>query len=348
MAFSDGTADFRSDTVTRPTPAMLAAMAAAEVGDDVYSEDPTVNALQEEAAELFGKEAGLFTPTGSMGNQLAINLQTNPGDEVLCVERAHVRNYEVGAGAALSGVQFRTVHTSNGHIRPVDVDEALDASSYHLPRIALLSWENTHTVSGGTVVPLDLMEATTAAARRHGLAIHLDGARIFNAGIAAGVELRAYGALVDTIQFCFSKGLGAPIGSMLCGTRDLIREARTLRKRFGGGMRQVGVLAAAAKVALDRRGELAADHEVARYLAEGIEGRYPGAVDLESVQTNAVIVDTTRLPETGTQLVASLAEEGILVGSVTSTLLRFVTHHQVDRNDADRVLKALDSFGSAA
>ena len=342
MAFSDGTADFRSDTVTRPTPAMASAMANAEVGDDVYAEDPTVNQLQEEAAELLGKDAALFTPTGSMGNQLAISLQTSPGDEVLCVERAHVRNYELGAGAAISGVQFRTVHTPDGEITPADVDEALDASSYHLPTIRLLSWENTHNVSGGTVVPLSLMQTTTAAARRHGLSVHLDGARMFNAVAASGVAAADYAAVADTVQFCFSKGLGAPIGSILCGSADLIGEARRLRKRLGGGMRQAGVLAAAAQVALERRSDLAADHAVARRLAEGIADRFPAAVDMSAVQTNMVIVDTTALPMRAPEFTAGLADTGILVGSVTSTRMRFVTHHNVDADDVDRVLSCLD------
>ena len=345
MAFADGIADFRSDTVTRPTPDMLAAMAAAPVGDDVYSEDPTVNALQEEAAALTGKEAALFTPTGSMANQLGINLQTTPGDEVLCVARAHVRNYELGAGAALSGVQFRTVAVDHGVISVEDIEAAMDESSYHLPQIRLLSWENTHNPSGGTVVPIDVMSDTTEAARARGLSVHLDGARIFNAVAATGVEPGRYAALADTVQFCFSKGLGAPIGSVICGSADLITEARTLRKRFGGGMRQVGVLAAAARVALGRRAELSADHETASHLGRQLAERFPGSVDLDQVQTNMVMVDTTQLPADRPEVVDALAAAGVLVGSVTSKVLRFVTHHQVEKADADRVVKTLAGLG---
>lgn len=344
MAFADGIADFRSDTVTRPTPEMLKAMAAAPVGDDVYAEDPTVNALQDEAAALFGKEAALFTPTGSMGNQLAIGLQTTRGDEVLCVERAHVRNYELGAGAAISGVQFRTVRTDGGVITPDDIAHATQESSYHLPPISLMVWENTHNPSGGTIVPIDVMTESSSAARRLGLAIHLDGARIFNAVVAARVSPAVYGSLVDTVQFCFSKGLGAPIGSMLCGPADLISRARTLRKRLGGGMRQVGVLAAAAKVALDRRDDLAADHEVASYLDAAVRTRFGDDAVSGPSETNMVIVDSTVLPLAGAELVAHLAERGVLVGGVTSTLLRFVTHHDVDKSDVDRLVEILDDL----
>ncbi len=348
MPFPDGTADFRSDTVTRPTPAMIEAMARADVGDDVYGEDPTVNRLQEESAEVLGKEAALFTPTGSMGNQLAISLQTSPGDEVLCVDRAHVRNYEMGAGAAMSGVQFRPVPTPDGRITPTDVDAALESASYRLPRISLMAWENTHMVSGGTVVPLDLMRETSARVHDAGVAVHLDGARVFNAAAASGTDPVDYGALVDTVQFCFSKGLGAPIGSILCGPADLISEARTMRKRFGGGMRQVGVIAAAARVALARRDELADDHTTARHLAEGIESRFPGSIKLDEVQTNIVIADSSHLPVTGTQLMTALADQGVLVGAVGSATLRFVTHHQVDADDVDRVLRVLDELSADA
>ena len=336
MAFPDGTADFRSDTVTRPTQAMLEAMAGADVGDDVYSEDPTVNLLQEEAAALMGKEAALFTPTGSMGNQLAIKLQTSPGDEVLCVEHAHIRDSEGGAGPAISGVQFRTVHTPWGEITPAEVAAALDARNR--PVISMLSWENTHN---GTVVPLAMMQETTGLARTHGLAVHLDGARIFNAAVASGVDPAAYAAVSDTIQFCFSKGLGAPVGSMICASADLITEARRLRKRFGGGMRQVGVLAAAARVALARREELAADYDTARHLAAELDARYPGSVDVSTVHTNMVFVDSTKLPMHGQELITALADAGIRVGASDSKMLRFVTHHQVSTADADRVLERL-------
>jgi len=344
MPFPDGTADFRSDTVTRPTPPMVAAMASAEVGDDVYGEDPTVNALEEMAAALFGKQAGLFTPSGSMANQIALNVHTTHGQEVVCVERAHVRNYESGAGAALSGLQFRTVHGANGVMTPEDVRDLLAASSYHLPDIGLLVWENTHNVSGGTVVPIETMEETTAVAREAGLAVHLDGARIFNASASSGLDVERYGDLVDSVQFCFSKALGAPIGSMLVGTGEFIAAARAVRSRYGGGMRQVGVIAAAAKVALDRRDELTVDHDVARRLGEGLAALFPGAVDVDAIETNMVMLDTSATAHAPAEIIERLGDAGIRVGSITPTVLRFVTHHQVNKADVDAVVAALRSL----
>lgn len=348
MAFADGLADFRSDTVTRPTPEMRRAMADAEVGDDVYGEDPTVNALEEESAAVVGKAAAVFVPTGSMGNQLGILTQTRPGDEAVCVETAHVRNYEVGAAAALSGVQFRTVPGTDGRIFPNQVEHALQGTRHHMPRITLLVWENTHNVSGGTVVPHRLMEETSAVARAAKLAIHLDGARIFNAAIAADIDAAAFAAVADTIQFCFSKGLGAPIGSILCGPSDLIDEARYVRKRLGGGMRQVGVIAAAARVALRDRARLSADHELAGLLAAGLAERYPGCVDLGQVQTNMVIVDAAVFSFTPALLRGRLAAEGILVGALSPTVFRLVTHRDVDAADVDRLLTVLDGLSTEA
>ena len=252
MAFPDGTADFRSDTVTRPTEAMRRAMAAADVGDDVYSEDPTVAALEEEAARLVGKEAAVYTPSGTMGNQLAINLLAAPGTELVAVDDAHVRDYERAAASMISGVAFRTVAARGGVIGAEALGELLAAAGTIRPRISALVWENTHNASGGRVVPLEAMAATTAVARSHGLAVHLDGARLFNAVAASGIPADRYAALADTVQFCFSKGLGAPVGSILCGEAAVIAEARYRRRQLGGGMRQAGVIAAAALVALGR------------------------------------------------------------------------------------------------
>ena len=324
---------------------MFEAMAAAPVGDDVYGEDPTVNALEDESAALVGKEAGLFTPSGRMANQIAMNVHTTPGQEVICVERAHVRNYEGGGGAALSGLQFRTVHTDDGVMTADDVRRLIEQSSYHLPDIGLMIWENTHNVSGGTVVPIDEMEAATAVGREAGLAVHLDGARIFNAVTASRVAVERYAAVADSVQFCFSKALGAPIGSMLCGSAGFIAEAREVRARFGGAMRQVGVIAAAARVALEHRHALGDDHGVAVHLASGIVARFPEAVDLDAVETNMVMVDTTRMPLGGPEIIDGLAAQGIAVGSITTTALRFVTHRDVDQADADRVIAALSSMG---
>ncbi|MDP8958258.1 MAG: aminotransferase class I/II-fold pyridoxal phosphate-dependent enzyme [Actinomycetota bacterium] len=345
MAFPDGTADFRSDTVTRPTPEMRRAMAEAEVGDDAYGDDPTVNTLEREAAELVGKRAAVFVPTGTMGNQLAINCQTSPGEAVVCVPGAHLRLIERGAAAALSGVQFSTTAASDGAISVEDVRQAVAEARYQGSRLTLLSWENSHNVSGGRVVALSVMEETSAAAREEGLAIHLDGARIFNAVVASGLPAGAYAATADTVMFCFSKGLGAPIGSILCGSEELVAEARYRRKRFGGGMRQAGVVAAAARIALRDRERLHEDHHLARRLADGLADRFPKALDAEAVETNMVLVDEAGLPVTAEELRAALAARGILVNLSRPGLLRFVTHRDVDVPDVDRVLAVADQLG---
>ena len=307
MAFPDGTADFRSDTVTRPTPEMRRAMAAAEVGDDVYGDDPTVNLLEEESAAVVGKEAAVFVPSGTMGNQLAVMTQTAPGEEVICDEGAHVRNVERGAASALSGVAFRTVPAEAGCITSTHVDEAMVLAGRFFPRIRLLVWENSHNLSGGRVVPVETMADTNAAARRHGLSIHLDGARIFNAALALGVSAAELAAGVDTVQFCFSKGLGAPVGSILCGPADLIAEARYLRKRLGGGMRQVGILAAAG---------LVAPWMAAIGMSAALGVPYAEIADL-------------------------LSRAGIKANAPFAGNWRLVTHRDVDRADVDRLLDAL-------
>lgn len=345
MAFPDGIADFRSDTVSRPTPAMRQAMADAEVGDDVYGEDPTVNLLEEESAAVVGKEAAVFVPTGSMGNQLAIWCQTRPGTEVICVETAHVRNYERGAAAIVSSVQFRTVASPDGDMTGDQVRAAAAGSEYHLPPASLLAWENTHNASGGTIVPLASLEEGRRVAGEFGLAVHLDGARLFNVVAATGIDARDWAATVDTVQFCFSKGLGAPIGSVLCGPGDLVAEARYRRKILGGGMRQVGIVAAAARLALAGRDRIADDHEVARLLAAGVADRHPGAVN-GSPETNMVLVDEHHLPGGVGVFRRALTGEGVLVAGLAPGLLRFVTHHDVDEADVRRVLAVLDGLGN--
>ena len=343
MAFPDGIADFRSDTVTRPTAAMRRAMAEAEVGDDVYGDDPTVNRLEELAAGAVGKAAAVFVPSGTMGNQLAIMSQTSPGEEVLCDEGAHLRNVERGASSAFSGVAFRTVHAPGGSIEPGQIDLAMASAGRFYPRIRLMVWENSHNLSGGRVVTTEVMEAGNAAARGHGLSIHLDGARVFNASIALGVGADQIASGVDTVQFCFSKGLGAPIGSVLCGEADLIAEARYLRKRMGGGMRQVGVIAAAAIVALEDRDRLGADHELARRLAVAIADRSPGAVDPDSVDTNIVNVNPGHLRVPWEQVAARMSSAGIRVNAPFGGAWRLVTHRDVDGADVGRLVDALFS-----
>ncbi len=340
MPFPDGTADFRSDTVTRPTPEMIQAMASAPVGDDVYSDDPTVNLLEEESAAVTGKEAAIYVPTGTMGNQLSIMAQTNPGEEVLAHEGSHVRSIEAGAPQALSGVGFRTVSGDGGRIEPEDVERAMSMSGF-FPRIGLMVWENTHNLSGGRVIPLDVMEKTSGVARAHGLKIHVDGARIFNAVAASGVPVDRYAAVSDTIQFCFSKGLGAPVGSIVCGPADLISEIRYLRKRLGGGMRQAGVIAAAARVALAGRDRLVEDHALARVLGDAIAEKFPNAVDPSLVETNMVRVQFAALGIEWPEMKARLDGAGIKVNPPLGGGWRIVTHRDVDASDADRLLSTL-------
>ena len=344
MAFPNGTADFRSDTVTHPTDAMRKAMGEAVVGDDVYGEDPTVNELEEEAAELLGKEAGLFTPSGTMANQIAIGTHTRPGDEVVCVERAHVRNYEHGGASANFGIAFRPVATSNGVMSAEQIREAAVGTAYHLPSVSLLCWENTHNVSGGTVVPLEVMQAGSAAARAMGLAIHLDGARLWNAVAATGVDAASYAACADSAMFCFSKGLGAPVGSMLVGSSEFIAAARQARSRLGGSMRQAGVIAAAARVALHDRSRVLDDHAVARLLAGGLAERFPEAVDASSAVTNMVLVHESGLPWSADAFLAALEAAGMRAAYITPGVLRFCTHHNVDADDVDRVLAVADAM----
>ncbi|HEX9865219.1 MAG TPA: GntG family PLP-dependent aldolase [Acidimicrobiia bacterium] len=341
MAFADGIADFRSDTVTRPTTRMLQAMVSAPLGDDVYSDDPTVNALEEESAAITGKQAAVYVPTGTMGNQLAIMAQTYPGEEILAHEGSHVRSVEAGAPQALSGVGFRTVAGDGGRIEPEDVEQAMAMVGF-FPRIGLMVWENTHNLSGGRVVPIDVMEKTSAAARAHGLKIHVDGARIFNAVVASGVPADRYAAVGDTIQFCFSKGLGAPVGSIVCGGSELIEEIRYLRKRLGGGMRQAGVIAAAARVALAERDRLVEDHLLARVLAEGIAARFPNAVDLSLVETNMVRVHFPALEVEWDELKSRLDAAGIRLNRPYGSVLRIVAHRDVDSADVSRLLATLE------
>ena len=340
MAFDDGIADFRSDTVTRPTPEMFEAMRSAPLGDDVYHDDPTVLALEEESAEITGKESAIYVPTGTMGNELAIMLHTNPGEEVLAHESSHVRSVEGGAPQALAGVGFRTVAGDGGRISSEDVDAAMELAGF-FPRIGLMVWENTHNMTGGRIIPIELMEATSVSAREHGLAIHVDGARIFNAVAATGVAADRWAAVADTIQFCFSKGLGAPVGSILCGTSDVIDEARYLRKRLGGGMRQAGVIAAAARVGLADRARLADDNELAQKMAGSINERFAGSVDVDTVETNMIRVDFGVLGMEWSEVSDRLASSGLRCNPPMAGSWRIVTHRDVDADDADRFVAAL-------
>jgi threonine aldolase len=334
--------DLRSDTVTHPTAAMRKAMAEAEVGDDVYGEDPTVNALQEKAAALTGKEAGLFVPSGSMGNQIAVKVHTQPGDEVLCEASCHIYNIETGTMAAFSGVLPRPVEGRRGVLDPDRAEAAIRPGAYYLPRTTLLCAENTHNLAGGTVMNVAQGEALGAMARRRGLATHLDGARIFNAAAALHVEAKVLAAPFDSVMFCISKGLCAPVGSLLCGPRDFVERARKVRKMMGGGMRQAGILAAAGLVAFDEvLPTLSEDHRKARVLAERM-AEVPGfEVDLEALQTNIVMLKL-QPPHEGGKVGETLRARGVLCHVIAPTLIRFVTHHDIGEEGLARALGAFD------
>ena len=343
MPSPDGRVDLRSDTVTTPTPAMRRAMADAEVGDDVYGEDPTVNRLEELAAAMVGKEAALYVPSGTMGNQIALRLLARPGTEVLCPARAHIRQYEAAAAAQNAGVQIRPLPDRGGFIEPESVDTAAEGPAHHLPPLSLLAVENTHMPAGGVPWPAERVEAVAAAARRHGLPVHCDGARIFNAAVALGVDAAVLTAPVDTVMFCLSKGLSAPVGSMLAGSADLITAARLERARLGGGMRQAGVIAAAGIVSLSEMVDrLAEDHARARRLAEALAERFPGSVDPDRVQTNMVCASAGVLPAS---FLDDLAAGGIRAGTIDQATVRLVTHKDVDDADLDRALTAIAKAG---
>jgi threonine aldolase len=325
--------DLRSDTVTRPTAGMRRAMADAEVGDDVYGEDPTVEALQERVAAMFGHEAGLFTPTGSMANVLALGALVGPGQEVLCESRAHIVRAELGAHGAITGLTSRTWVREDGQVDLPAIQHmyAPDMGPFFV-RTTAVSVENTHNFAGGTVVPLADLVALREWATSVGCAVHVDGARIWNAHVATGTPLSSYGENADAMAVCFSKGLGAPIGSMMLGTREAVEQARVRRKRMGGGMRQVGILAAAATYALDHHVErLAEDHEHAALLAQAC------GADPALTETNIVVVDVPDAPA----MVTAAREQGVLVGAVGPTKVRMLTHLDVTRDDVERAAKVL-------
>jgi len=324
--------DLRSDTVTRPTAAMRAAMAAAEVGDDVYDEDPTVHALQERVAGLLGHEAALFTPSGSMANQLGVRLLVGAGEELLCDAQAHIVRAELGAHAALGGVTTRTWDAPRGMLDVADVRRlAAPDAGPHLVSTGAVAVENTHNFGGGSVQPYEALVQLRAYADEAGLRLHLDGARLWNAHIAAGVHLDAYGRLFDTVSVCLSKGLGAPVGSLVASSAERVAQARWWRKRLGGGMRQVGVLAAAGLHALDHHlDRLADDHARARALARRLAEAVPGIVDPAHVQTNIVVLDLSRTALTGAELAAKARAEGVLVSALGPRVARLVTHLDVD------------------
>jgi len=333
--------DLRSDTVTRPTPEMRKAMAEAEVGDDVYGEDPTVNRLQEAAAQLLGFEAALFVPSGTMGNAIAVRILTTPGQEVLAEERSHVVQFELAGMAALSGVIPRTVRGEGGRLTPETVRSAVRPRAYYRSDLALAVIENTHNLAGGTVTGIAAMQATMAACREAGLQVHIDGARIWNAAVALGVEPRALVAGADTVMVCLSKGLGAPVGSLLAASRERIEAARRVRKQLGGGMRQAGVLAAAGLVALTMIARLAEDHAHARLLGEAMAS-CPG-IRVTPVESNMVMAAVEQ--GSAPALVSALAGQGVLVSAMDQGTLRLVTHKDVSRTDCERAAEIVRQVG---
>jgi threonine aldolase len=328
--------DLRSDTVTRPTPKMRAAMAAAEVGDDVYGEDPTVNRLEARAAEVFGRDAAVFMPTGSMGNQVAIRLHTEHGQEVVCEARAHVLDWEMGTTAAFSGCTLRPVVAPRGILTWDLVRGAIFRKVKFHTSTGLICIENTHNMAGGTVMPVDTAREICDGAHSMGLPIHLDGARIFNAAVALGVGVKELTAGFDTVMFCLSKGLGAPIGSMLVGSADAMQRARHFRKAMGGGMRQAGIIAAAGLIALEEMpARLGEDHANARLLANAVAQCNVAEIDLESVQTNIVIF-ALRAGCDASAFCTALREKGILASAIGLHAVRFVTHFDVGRHDCEQ------------
>jgi len=341
--------DLRSDTVTRPSRAMRQAMADAEVGDDVYGEDPEARKLQEEIAALAGKEAALFVSSGSMGNQLAIACHTRPGDEVIAGEGAHPIFYECGAGAALSGVQF-AIAGSGGLFTAEEMERVVKPRAYYTPRTSLVCVENTHNRAGGRIFPQNEIVQIAERARHHSLATHLDGARIFNAHVATGLSIRELSEPFDTVSICFSKGLGAPIGSALVGPQHLIERAHRLRKMWGGGMRQVGILCAAARYALANNvGRLAIDHANARRFAQKVAHSPFVHVDVEKVETNIVNVHLRK--PVAERAAAAAKTRGLLLNASGPSTLRAVTHLDVSESDVERaaehLVATLDSFGDS-
>lgn len=335
--------DFRSDTVTTPTPEMREAMYKAQVGDDVYGDDPTVNELEELGAYMMGKEAGLFTPSGTMGNQIAVMSWTSRGEEVILEAEAHMYYYEVAGLAVLSGVQTRTVKGERGVMSPKEVESAIRGVNIHFPKTSLICVENTHNRGGGKVIPQDIMQGIYEVGRRNGVPVHLDGARIFNASVYLGIPAKDIAQYSDSVMFCLSKGLSAPIGSLLVGSREFISKARKYRKMLGGGMRQVGVIAAAGIVALKTMVErLKEDHENAKILAQELKNIPYLSIDPDYVETNMVKVEM-KMGYNAHVLVEKLKEKGVLCNALSSSTIRLVTHKDVDR---EMVLRSIEIFRS--
>ncbi|MBY6035884.1 low-specificity L-threonine aldolase [Fictibacillus nanhaiensis] len=333
--------DLRSDTLTQPTKKMREAIFEATVGDDVYGEDPTINRLEELAAEMLGKEAALFVTSGTQGNQLAVLSYCSPGDEIIVESESHIFFYEGGAISALAGVQPRVVRGIKGEMNPIDVRNAIRSQDIHFPDTSLICLENTHNRSGGSIVSLNNMEAIYQLAQTSSIPVHIDGARLFNAVVASNKKVKDYTQFCDSVQICLSKGLGSPVGSILAGKKEVIQKARKWRKRLGGGMRQAGFLAASGIVSLTEMVErLSEDHEKARRLADAIED-ISGLTLVNQPETNIVIVNIEQTYKTNDEFLDLLKKEGILAVSFGEGQIRLTTHYDVSSNDIEQAIQVL-------
>ncbi|WP_371018001.1 low-specificity L-threonine aldolase [Pseudalkalibacillus sp. JSM 102089] len=333
--------DLRSDTVTKPNEQMRKAMYEAEVGDDVYGEDPTVNRLEQIAAEMLGKEAALFVTSGTQGNQIAGLVHCQPGQEVIMESQAHLFLYEAAALSAFAGVQIKTIDGNRGAMNPGDVEAAIRGEDIHQPETGLICIENTHNKAGGAIVPLENMEQIYQLSRKHQIPVHLDGARLFNASVAAQIPVTEFAKYTDSVQFCLSKGLGAPVGSMIAGSSEFIGKARKWRKRLGGGLRQAGVLAAPGIIALEENVEhLEMDHLNAKYLADGLQN-IEEIVLVNQVDTNILLIDITNTKKATEDFIHRLKEHGVLAGAFGPNVIRFVTNNGSTKKDMDAALTAV-------
>jgi len=340
--------DLRSDTVTRPTTAMRKAMAEAEVGDDVYGEDPTVNRLEAAAARIFQREAALFVPTGTMGNQIAIKVHTRPGQEIICEERAHIIDWEMGMPALFSGCILRTLRAEDGISTWSEIKRKIPSYSYARAQTGLIELENTHNMAGGTISSVEIMEEICDAAHERGIPVHLDGARVFNAAVALKLPVAEVTHKFDSVMFCLSKGLGAPVGSMLVGSRSFVDQARSVRKALGGGMRQAGVLAAAGLIAVEEMPRrLQVDHDNAKFLANRLAETPKLRITPEKVKTNIVIFDVSETGMTSEEMLRRLREKNVIASAVSDSIVRLVTHMDVSRTDCEQALEIIGKVCAA-
>lgn len=346
MTLQEAAIDLRSDTVTRPSPEMRAAIAQAPVGDDVYSDDPTVNSLEERVAALFGKEAAVFTPSGSLANQLAIRMLVAPGEELICETNSHIARAELGAAAVFSGITTRTWLAQRGLLKAADaMDLAKPDSGPYLVSTTAIAVENTHNFGGGTVQPIGEIAALREASLKRGMAMHLDGARIWNAHVASGVAFTEYGKYFDTISVCLSKGLGAPVGSLMLSTKERVTKARIWRKRYGAGMRQVGLLAAAGHFALDHNiSSLVDDHRRAKTLAHACASIAPTTIDPTTVETNIVGLELQGAAQSAAQFASSARERGLWISALGPTFVRLVTHRDINDSQIERASSILQDL----